>query len=158
MLVPIGTLAVMRIDHTQDIPAPVATVWALTTDVERLPEVTPTMTSVERLDEGPLSVGSRVRIRQPGQPAREWTVTELDRDRRFAWSTSALGSTMTGVHELDAIDGGTRNTLAIELDGWSSRIVGVLLGRVLRRAMATENEGIRAAASGRSSPSTATDE
>lgn len=140
----------MRIEHSLDIPAPVATVWDLTTDVERLPDLSPTMTSVERLDGGPLSVGSRVRIRQPGQPARTWTVTELDPERRFEWSTTALGSTMTGVHELQPIDGGTRNTLAVELDGWSSRLVGALLRGTFRRAIAKENEGFRTAARGRS--------
>ena len=43
----------MDISHTLTIPAPVDTVWALTTDIERWPKVMPTVTKVDRLDDGP---------------------------------------------------------------------------------------------------------
>ena len=47
----------MRLEHTIDINAPIDRVWDLTLDVEALPNLTSTMTSVERLDDGPLAVG-----------------------------------------------------------------------------------------------------
>jgi len=36
------------------------------------------MTSVERLDDGPITLGSRARVKQPGQRPAVWTVTELE--------------------------------------------------------------------------------
>ena len=136
----------MRIEHVEDIEAPLDEVWDLTMRVESWPSLTPTMTRVQRLDAAPLRVGADVKIKQPGQPERVWTVRELEPKRRFAWSTRAMGMTMTGVHQLDHSTSGTRNTLAIDLDGRLAPVLGRLLKRPLRRALATENDGFKTAA------------
>lgn len=136
----------MRIEHVLEIEAPVERLWALTVEVEGWPRFTPTVTAVERLDDGPLRVGSRVSLKQPGQPSRVWTVTALEPPRRFAWSTRLPGVTMTGVHELAATDRGTRNVLRVELTGWASGLMGVLARIPIARALARENEGFRTAA------------
>ena len=138
----------MRIEHTEEINAPVREVWALTVDVESWPAITPTMTRIERVDDAPLQIGSDVRIKQPGQRERVWTVSALDPQRQFAWSTKALGMTMTGSHRLEASDAGTRNTLVIDLDGPMAPVLGPLMRRPLRRALESENEGFRTAVEG----------
>ncbi len=139
----------MKLENTQRITAPVDVVWALTEDVERWPDITPTMTTVERLDDGPLAVGSQARIKQPGQGSRVWTVTRLEPGRLFAWSTKALGTHMEGSHHLSEEDGVCVNRLVLELTGGTAGIVGRLLGGQLRKAIATENEGFKAAAESR---------
>lgn len=136
----------MRLEHKIDIAAPVDSVWELTTDVEAWPEYTPTMTSVERLDDGPIAVGSQARIKQPAQGARVWTVSALDPLRHFAWSTRAMGTRMTGGHEIEATEGGTRQTLTINIEGKLAPLVGLLLRMPIRKAIRQENEGFKAAA------------
>ena len=74
------------ISHELEIAAPIERVWDLTLDIERWPELTPTITSVERLEVGPLAVGSSARLVQPRQSPRVWTVTDLQAPTRFAWS------------------------------------------------------------------------
>ncbi len=133
----------MKLENVQKIEAPVDTVWALTEDVERWPAITPTMTTVERLDDGPLAVGSQARIKQPGQGTRVWTVTRLEPGRLFAWSTKALGTQMEGSHHLEADGGGCVNRLGLEITGGTAGVVGRLLGRTLLKAITTENEGCK---------------
>jgi uncharacterized membrane protein len=136
----------MTLQHTLPIHAGADVVWSLTEDVEAWPSTTPTMTSVERLDDGPLRVGSRARIKQPRLRPRVWTVTELEAPRRFAWQAKLGTVTMTGGHTIEPTAEGCRNTLTLELSGPGSRLLGVLGGRSLAAALRTENEGFRRAA------------
>lgn len=136
----------MRIEHTIDIAATPERVWELTLDIESWPRYTPTMDSVERLDSGPLAVGARARIKQPGQRAKVWTVAQLDDEKAFAWGTRAFGMTMTGGHYLTATVDGTTQTLAIELDGPMAPLLGPLLKRPILSAITKENEGFKSAA------------
>ncbi len=137
----------MRIEHTIEIDAPIERVWETTLDVESWPKHTPTIESVERLDDGPIAVGSRARIKQPGQGAKVWTVSSLDHEKRFAWATKAFGTTMTGDHVLESKDGATtRNTLAIEMQGGLAPVVSALLRRPILGAITKENQGIKSAA------------
>lgn len=139
----------MQMEHTIQIEAPIERVWALTTDVERWPDTTPTMTRVETLDAEPLQIGSEARIKQPGQPSRVWTVGVLDDtgdDRTFSWSTRAFGCTMTGTHTLRSTPAGTANTLALDLQGRLAGVVGRLFGRPMRRSLEKENAGFKHAA------------
>lgn len=138
----------MKVEHDIEIAAPVSRVWQLTTDVEAWPSFTPTMTKVDRLEDGMLAVGSRARIEQPGQSPRVWTVTELEPERRFAWATRALGVSMIATHDLAPTENGTRNVIAVHLPGLLGGFLGILLRRPLRKALAAENEGFKAAAEG----------
>jgi hypothetical protein len=81
----------MRIKHSIEIAAPVARVWKLTLDVEKWPDLTPTITRIEWLSEPPVRVGCQARIKQPGQRAKIWTVTEFEPERCFTWATRSLG-------------------------------------------------------------------
>jgi uncharacterized membrane protein len=133
----------MRYEHTVHIDAPADLVWRLTTDVAAWPSFVPTVRDVQRLDDGPLRVGSATRLRQPGQSPAVWTVTRLEAGQEFAWQTTRFGLTMTGSHRLDADRSGCRNTLTIEVAGRGSRLFGVLLGGLLRKAIRDENAGFK---------------
>lgn len=136
------------ITNETEVAAPPATVWDLTVDVERWPELSPgTMRSLERLDPGPLVVGSRVRVRQPAQPARIWTVTVVDPERRFEWETRVAGSRMTAGHRLaPTAAGGCRNVLEVRLEGRGAGLLERLVRRSIAAAIAAENDGFRRAA------------
>lgn len=133
----------MRIQDSIAIEAPVEVVWRLTEDVERWPDMTPTITSVERLEPGPLGVGSTARIKQPGQRPTVWTVTEHEPCRRFVWGARSLGLRMTALHTLAETPGGCTNTLAVELGGPLAVLFGWLGRRRLAKVLATENAGFK---------------
>lgn len=129
-----------------EIDAPVEKVWGLTIDVERWPSMTPTMTAVELLDVGPVRVGSRARVVQPGQRPSTWTVTRLEPTSCFEWRTKVGTVTMTARHVLHANGSGCTNLLEVGFDGFGAGLVRRVLGGAIGRAIAQENEGFRRAA------------
>lgn len=140
----------MKIEHRIEIEAPVERVWELTLDVESWPQLTPTITSVERLDAGPMGLGSQARIKQPAQGTRVWTVTEFEPGRRFAWATRLLGHRMTGRHDLMPRGSGMTNTLTVDIEGPFAPVIGRIAGGQIRKAIRLENEGFKRAAEGAS--------
>jgi uncharacterized membrane protein len=130
-------------NDTTKIDAPAALVWRLTTEVEDWPSLTPTMTSVKLLDPGPLRVGSRARIKQPGQGSATWTVSQLEPDRSFRWATTRPGLTRTGTHQISSDGAGSHNALHLEATGFLARPFGLLFGPAIRRSLRVENAGFK---------------
>jgi hypothetical protein len=85
-------------------------------------------------------------VKQPAQRAAVWTVTRVEPGRAFAWQTRALGMTMTGTHEIAPSGAGCVNRLVLELSGPSAKVLGTLLGPVLRSSLRRENAAFKAEA------------
>ena len=132
--------------------APLDRVWSLTEDLESWPALTPTMTSVERLDDGPLGPGSRARVVQPRQRPAIWRVRSVEPPRAFVWETTTSGVRLVAGHHLTEVEGGTRNLLVLDALGAGGAVVGRVAAPLLRRALATENDGFRRAAEGLDRP------
>ncbi|MCB1257723.1 MAG: SRPBCC family protein [Microthrixaceae bacterium] len=136
----------MHVEHELLIDVTPEALWGLTVDVERWPTMFSTVTTVERLEEGPVSVGSTALIRQPWQLPRVWTVTQVDAPRRFVWTAPIGKAQMTACHELTpAGTGSCLNRLSIDIEGPGSRILGLLLGGKMSKVLAAENRGFAAA-------------
>jgi uncharacterized membrane protein len=132
--------------HSVLIAAPPERVWAVVVDVDKWPERIPTVDAVERLDVGPLVVGSRTRLRQPRLPEAVWTVTELADGSSYTWESSSPGVSITASHLVEPHPDGSRLTLAINVSGPLSG-VGWLMSRSLtKRYVETEAASIKTAA------------
>jgi uncharacterized membrane protein len=123
-----------------------AQVYRLFIDVERWPELTQSMRSVRRLDDGPIRVGSEAKVSQPRLQSARWRVTDLEADRRFTWETSAGGVTTVGDHLVEPDGAGSRITLTLRLHGPLSGVMGLLMGGLARRHVDMELHGFRSAA------------
>ena len=74
-----------------DIAATPERVWQVLAEVERWPEWTPSVLSVERLNAAPLGAGSQVRIQQPKLRPAVWTITRWEPTKQFVWVSSSPG-------------------------------------------------------------------
>jgi uncharacterized membrane protein len=127
--------------------APRDQVWQALVDVTDWPRWTPSYTSIKRLDDGPLAVGSRARVKQPRLAPSIVEVTELDAGRGFTWVSSSVGVRFVGRHRLvPEPGGGTRIDLVAELSGRLAGTVKLLLGRRIQQYVRLEANGIKAAA------------
>ena len=119
-------------------------VWSTLLDVERWPQSTTSMTSVERLDRGPFQLGSRARIKQPKLPPLVWTVTDFQPLRGFTWTASSPGAATFATHELaPGPDGTTSVTLAIYRRGPLAALLDLLFGGLTRDYVTREIEGLK---------------
>jgi uncharacterized membrane protein len=129
---------------TIDIARPAERIWPVMIDVERWPEWTPTVTSVELLDGRPLRVGSRARIRQPRLPVAVWTVTALEPGRYFEWQSVVPGLKSEAGHRVEATGPQTaRVTLTFSWTGWLAPLIRLVYGRLARRYVQTEAESLK---------------
>ena len=133
----------MRFEKTVSVQAPVEVLWRVVEDVESWPKLTESMTSVERLDGGPLRVGMRVKVHQPKLPPATWKVTELVENERFVWKARGLGFSTQGFHEVAPDGEGSTLTLAIEQSGLMSGMVGRMWKDLTERYIALEAAGIK---------------
>jgi uncharacterized membrane protein len=133
---------------TKSIRAPVARVWSIMSDIERWPEWTPTITTVERLDRAPLGVGARVRIAQPKLRPAVWTITEWKSDEQFIWESRAPGLRTVAEHSVRADASGCSVRLVVRFEGLLGALVGRMYGRLTAEYMELEAEGLRARSEG----------
>lgn len=134
--------------HAVIIAASPAKVWTVLVDVDRWPERVPTVDAVERLDGGPLAVGSRARLQQPRLPTAVWTVTELTQGASFTWQSSSPGVRVTASHVVASHAEGAQLTLAVKVSGPLSAVGWLMTRSLTRRYVATEAASMKRAAEG----------
>ncbi|HSZ07885.1 MAG TPA: SRPBCC family protein [Steroidobacteraceae bacterium] len=126
-----------------DIGAPPEKVFSVLCDVERWPEWTPTMTSVQRLDNGPFGVGSCAQVRQPRLRPAVWKVTDLEDGRNFTWVTRARGLHMKAGHAVERRGAGCRVELSFEISGLLAPVVSLFYGAMIGKYVTTESQKLK---------------
>jgi uncharacterized membrane protein len=135
----------MRFEASAEVGAPAHEVFETYADVLNWPEWTASVTSVERLDDGPLRVGSRARVRQPRLPVAVWEVTELLPGQSFTWVARGPGVRTTGIHRVEALpDGRSRVTAILDQAGPLGPVVGLFTRSLTQTYLQTEVNGIKA--------------
>jgi ligand-binding SRPBCC domain-containing protein len=114
-------------------------VWSLVADVDRWDDMLPTMQQVTRLDgEGPVGVGARFEVRQPGLPKAVYEITEWEPGVGFTWVAASIGVRTTATHEMRPLQGQTRLTLGLAWTCPLAGLVGLLMTARARRMVEQE--------------------
>src|SRR4051812_47365448 len=138
-----GSHKMRNFERSVDIDAPPDCVWNVMIDVERWHEWTRSITSIQKLQSGPLAVGGRARVRQPKLLPAIWTVTQLDEGRYFIWESQSPGVRVTGRHIVEPRDGGSRVTLSVRFDGIIGGLAGSILKKLNEQYLQLEGEGLK---------------
>jgi len=131
--------------HVVEIKVSPARVWSVLLDVERWPDWTTSVTKVQRMDVGRLTLGSRTRIWQPRLMPAVWRVTSLDEKRHiFAWTTHTFGINIIARHQVEPVGAHSRVTLSLDFSGF----LGAIMARIYRDLnwdyISREANGLRA--------------
>jgi uncharacterized membrane protein len=131
-------------ETTRHIDAPTQPVWEVLFDVAHWPEWTPTVDSVERLDDGPFQVSSRTKVRQPKLPQASWEVTKVVGGRSFTWEAKGPGIKTVARHEIVPDGTGSKVTLSIEQSGPMGAIAAMVWRRLTQQYIEIEAERLDA--------------
>ena len=134
----------IHVERTVNINAPPERVWAVMMAVERWPEWTESMKSVERLDEGEFAVGSKAKLKIRRSPnANVWTVTELTPNRSFTWETNSGGVKGIAAHVIEPDGNGSKVTLTVALSGIVATLFGWMIGSESKKNVEMEAAGLK---------------
>ncbi|MFL5480895.1 MAG: SRPBCC family protein [Gemmatimonadaceae bacterium] len=125
------------------IDAPPDRVWEVMTAVELWPEWTESVDEVQRLDTGPLRIGSRVRIKQPKFLAAVWEVTALDPSRSFTWVMRRPGIVASANHRVQRSGQGSHVELSVTYSGFLGTILARVFAQITDRYLMMEAAGLR---------------
>ncbi|HET7357562.1 MAG TPA: SRPBCC family protein [Nocardioidaceae bacterium] len=113
--------------------------WRKISDVAEWDSLLPTVDKVTRLDGGgPIAVGSRFEVHQPGLAKAVYEITEWRPDAGFTWVAAAPGVRTTATHELAAEGRHTRLVLGIDWSGPLAWLVRLMFGAKARRMVELE--------------------
>ena len=126
-----------------DIDAPPDRVWAIMSDVERWPDWTTSVSSIKRVDDGPLAVGSKAWVRQPKLPPALWRVTAFAVNEGFTWVTGSPGVHVTGRHTVAPTGRGSRVTLSVKYRGLFGGLMARLTRTLTNRYLGLEAAGLK---------------
>ncbi|GAA4288384.1 hypothetical protein GCM10022262_27440 [Georgenia daeguensis] len=131
--------------------------WEVLADPTRWPERTPSMTSVELLDGGPLGPDARVRISQPRLPVMVWRVVAWRPGESFVWAASSPGVRTVATHTVVPVgERHSRLLLGVFHHGPLAPLARLLTGRLTCRYIGMEAAGHKAAAEAVANPGTGT--
>ncbi|HTY30115.1 SRPBCC family protein [Mycobacterium sp.] len=135
----------MITEDSVEIDAPPRLVWDVFSDVERWPEWTASVTSLNGQDGSTLAVGRRFAIKQPGLQKLVWKVTELEPGTSWTWVHRSPGVLVTARHYVTALPGGrTLVRQGLDQRGVLGALVGQLTVRRTKRYLKLEAEGLKA--------------
>ncbi|HLS44849.1 MAG TPA: SRPBCC family protein [Ornithinicoccus sp.] len=113
--------------------------WALVCDVRRWDQLLPTVDEIVRVDHGgPVGVGSRFEMKQPGLPRAAWEITAWQSGKAFTWESSTPGVCTTATHKVGREDGHSYLDLTLEWTGALGGVVDMIFGKKVRRMVEQE--------------------
>jgi hypothetical protein len=128
----------MAIELERSTRADRSAVWQVMSDLDRWDEL-PTIDEISRVDgSGPISVGTRFRVRQPGLAAAVYQVTDWEPGTGFTWEARTPGVRTVGTHTLRDGGDGTLIRLGIRWSGPGAGLARVLFAGKTRTYISRE--------------------
>jgi len=118
-------------------------VWQILSDLERWPLWTPTVLSVQRLDDRAQVIGRRYRLHQPRLGKANWTVTDWIRLIGFVWVCKRPGLLLVAEHKLRPEGTGCAVQLQLKVSGLLEPLVTRYAADLIDAYLRLEAAGLR---------------
>jgi hypothetical protein len=131
-------------EHSQTTTATPRQIWPLYADVAAWLRWDRGLTSVTL--EGPFAAGSSGMLTPAGQDGLPFTIVDATPNKEFTDETAIPGAVLRFIHRLDPVEGGTRVTHRLEIDGPAADEIGPNLGPMITADFADAVEALVALA------------
>ncbi len=146
-------MGLARYEYTVEIDRPIAEVFVFVSQVDNFPRWQPSLREVRRHAKGALRVGSEVtEVRRflGREMETTWTCTEHEPSHRSSIEDGEGPVPFKGTFELEALGDRTRFTWTVETPGPRAiKVPGAIVGRMVRRELATNCERLKELLEGR---------
>ncbi|QJB70060.1 SRPBCC domain-containing protein [Parasphingorhabdus halotolerans] len=126
-----------------EIAASPSQIWSILIDFEKWPQWSDSFSALQRLDDGPVGLGSRIRIKQPRLFPRNWTITEWNPDNSFSWISKGGGVTSFANHWIETDRDVCTFHQSMNISGFLGRPTAILLKATICRYMDMEAAGLK---------------
>ncbi len=138
----------MKFSSSVEIDAPPEKVWALVNELEEWPQWIPSIKKIEKLSEGPLGIGSQIRVTAKSIMTVKllMAITEFAPGRQAVMQGRVLGTEMTRYYTFEPVNQRTRLTAGGEVSGLLAFLVrrgGQALSEEIVQAAKRKIEGER---------------
>jgi carbon monoxide dehydrogenase subunit G len=146
---------VKQVELSRRVAAPVATVWALATDLARAPQVLSGVDRVDVLTPGGFGVGTRWRETRTmfgRQATEELAVTAVEHERSYTVQAAGSGAQYVSTFTFTPTSGGTVVTVTFGAEATTgvarvhAAVTGPLARRAVERALRDDLEDLARAA------------
>ena len=137
----------MRFESSIDVNAPPDKVWALIDNLEQWPQWMPSIKKIERISEGPLTVGSQLSVIAKVSTLTVkllMTIIKFVPEQTVVMQGKAWGTSLTRFYILEPLDGKTRVTIGGDVTGalaWLARRGGQAVSDEMTQAAKKRIEG-----------------
>jgi len=137
----------MRFESSIDVNAPPDKVWALIDKLEQWPQWMPSIKKIERISEGPLTVGSQLSViaKVSGLAVKlSMTIIKFVPEQTVVMQGKAWGTSLTRFYILEPLDGKTKVTIGGDVSGalaWLARRGGQAVSDEMTQAAKKRIEG-----------------
>ena len=136
----------MKFSASVEINTTAEKVWVLVNNAEEWPRWIPSLKKIEKAPQGPLEVGSKVRVVAKSFITVDllMTITEFVPGRRVGMEGKVLGTRMTRYYQLEPVNGKAKLTAGGEVSGWLAFLVcrgGQRLSEEIVQALKKKMEG-----------------
>jgi len=136
----------MKFSASVEINTTAEKVWVLVNNAEEWPKWIPSLKKIEKAPQGPLEVGSKVRVVAKSFITVDllMTITEFVPGRRVVMEGKVLGTRMTRYYQLEPVNGKAKLTAGGEVSGLLAFLVcrgGQRLSEEIVQALKKKMEG-----------------
>jgi carbon monoxide dehydrogenase subunit G len=136
----------MKFSASVEINTTAEKVWVLVNNAEEWPRWIPSLKKIEKAPQGPLEVGSKVRVVAKSFITVDllMTITEFVPGRRVVMEGKVLGTRMTRYYQLEPVNGKAKLTAGGEVSGLLAFLVcrgGQRLSEEIVQALKKKMEG-----------------